>query len=215
VGHETDTTLIDHAADWRAPTPTAAAERAVPVRIELLAQLASHAARHERCWRRGMEERETRVRAAARALPKPEDILALARQRHDTAAGRLTQALRSNTHQHRSRFERLSGRLSLRPMQIHMGRERERLERLGRTVGRAMGELLEKRKQALSTQAKLMASLSYRSVLQRGFALVRDAQGLPVRSAAAVKPAQQLAVEFADGSIKVREHSGSKQGSLF
>jgi exodeoxyribonuclease VII large subunit len=215
VGHETDTTLIDYAADWRAPTPTAAAERAVPVRLELLAQVASLTARHQRCWRRGMEERETRVRAAVRALPRPQEILAWARQRHDSAGGRLAQALRANTQFHRARHERLSGRLSLRPMQHQLGRERERLDRLGRMATRAIAGLIERRKQILSSQVKLMGSLSYKSVLQRGFALVRDAKNTPVHSASAVKPSQPLSVEFADGSVKVREDSGPKQGSLF
>src|SRR5438128_7213241 len=83
VGHETDWTLIDHVADERAPTPTAAAERAVPVRADLVSQIASLAARHNRGLRRLMAERRTRIRAAARALPRPDDILALARQRFD------------------------------------------------------------------------------------------------------------------------------------
>jgi exodeoxyribonuclease VII large subunit len=205
VGHETDT----------APTPTAAAERAVPVRSDLLAQLASLSARHERGLKRGMRERETRVRAAARALPRPDEILALARQRHDTAAGRLTQALRANTQLHRSALERLSGRLSLGPLRRQVGREAEKLDRLARATQRAVAALLDRRKQALSAQAKLLASLSYKSVLRRGFAVVRDAKGVPMHSASAVKPAQQLTVEFADGTVRVREDSGPKQGSLF
>ena len=215
VGHETDTPLIDFVSDWRAPTPTAAAERAVPVRIELLAQVASLAARHKGCWRRGAEERETRVRAAARALPRPEEILALARQRHDTAAGRLTQALRANTHFHRARLERLSGRLSLNAVTTTMGNDRKRLTDLGQRNARALLRIADFKTQKLESTVKLMTSLSYKSVLQRGFALVRDAKGAAVYSASAVKPAQQLAVEFADGSVGVREDSGPKQGSLF
>ncbi len=214
VGHETDTTLIDYAADWRAPTPTAAAERAVPVRVDLLAQLASHAARHERCWRRGMDERVTRVRAAARALPRPEEILALARQRHDAAAGRLTQALRANTHQHRARFQEMGSRLSVRPVNDRIRNDRRRLMELGVRNARSLIRIADFKKQRFESVVKLMTSLSYKSVLQRGFALVRDAKGLPVRSALAVKPAQELTVEFADGRIKVREDSGPKQGSL-
>ena len=215
VGHETDTTLIDFVSDFRAPTPTAAAERAVPVRVELLAQVASLAARHEQGLRRSMEERQTRVRSAARALPRPDDILALARQRYDTAAGRLVLALRANTQLNRARLERLSGRLTLRAVQQQAVRDREKLDRLGQSAQRAISQFLDRRTQALSAQAKLLASLSYKSVLQRGFAVVRDAKGIPVHSAAVVKPAQQLTVEFADGRLKVREDSGPKQGSLF
>ena len=215
VGHETDTTLIDFVSDFRAPTPTAAAERAVPVRIELLAQVASLAARHEQGLKRSMEERQTRIRSAARALPRPDDMLALARQRYDTAAGRLAQALKANTQLNRARLERLSGRLSLRAVQQQAVRDRGQLVRLGQSVRRAISIFLDRRTQALSAQTKLLASLSYKSVLQRGFAVVRDAKGIPVHSAAAIKPAQRLTVEFADGRVKVREDSGPKQGSLF
>src|SRR5437868_4876497 len=88
VGHETDWTLIDHVADKRCPTPTAAAECAVPVRLEVMASLASLNARLDRANRRLTSERRTRLRAAARALPRPDDILALARQRYDGASGR-------------------------------------------------------------------------------------------------------------------------------
>ncbi len=223
VGHETDTTLIDFAADVRAPTPTAAAELAVPVRSELLASLASLAARLQRGQSRLLDECRTRLRAAARALPKPEDVLALARQRHDTATGRLAQALRTNTQQHRAQLERLTGRLSLRPIRLQVSVRRDGLTGLADRAGRAIAVLLERRRQRLETQAKLMASLSYRSVLQRGFALVRAEGGRPVRAAAAIRPGQALAIEFADGEVGVhadgREpRSRAKpagQGSLF
>lgn len=223
VGHETDTTLIDYASDRRAPTPTAAAELAVPVRADLVAQVASLGARHQRGLNRLMEERRTRTRAASRALPKPDEILALARQRHDTAAGRLIQSLRANTQLHRSRLERMSGKLSLRPVRQQLGREQERLDRHARTMARAVSAMVERRRQSLIAQSKLMASLSYKSVLQRGFALVRDEHEKPVRAATSVRPGQGLSLEFADGRVGVHADGGAAkakpkppdQGSLF
>jgi exodeoxyribonuclease VII large subunit len=215
VGHETDTTLIDFAADLRAPTPTAAAERAVPVRSDLLSQLASLAARHYRGLRRLMEERRTRVQSAARALPKPDEILQLVRQRHDTAAARLPRALLANLQQHRARLAGISAGLSLKPLRLAIGNDRKTLAALEQRAGRALRRVHDFKRQRFAGSAKLLASLSYKSVLQRGFALVRDAADNPVRAAAGVKPAAQLSIEFADGRIKVREGSGPTQGSLF
>ena len=119
VGHETDTTLIDYAADLRAPTPTAAAEKAVPVRADLVAEVARLDARMQGGLRRGMDERQTRVRSAARALPRPDEILALVRQRFDSASGRLVQALKANTREHGARLNRIAPRLTLAPMRTH------------------------------------------------------------------------------------------------
>lgn len=230
VGHETDWTLIDYVADERAPTPTAAAERAVPVRGELLATVADLGARERRALSRLFEERRTRVRSAARGLPRPEDILGLARQRFDTAAGRLGRALKANTQHHRTRWVQATARLTPRTFTSLIERQRERLEtrshRLARGLavsarqvivegrrrlgeldgrgGRAMRRRLDDVGRQLDGQAKLLESLSYRSVLGRGFALVRDGTGRPVRRAGETSPGADLEIEFQDGRVAAR-----------
>lgn len=213
VGHETDTTLIDYAADLRAPTPTAAAEKAVPVRSDLLAQLAQLDARMKSGLRRCMDERETRVRSAARALPRPDELLALVRQRFDSASGRLVQALKANTREHGARLQRVSPRLTLAPMRTLISNERRSLDLSGRRAAQALSRLVAFQRQRFDGVSKLVDSLSYKSVLRRGFALVRDEKGRPVHYAGDVKQWSALSLEFADGEVKVREDS-PRQGRL-
>ena len=93
VGHETDVTLIDFVADRRAPTPTAAAEMAVPVRADLLLSVDSLARRAFASWRRNQEARRSELRSAARALPDAEEVLALPRQRLDHASAGLSRGV--------------------------------------------------------------------------------------------------------------------------
>ena len=234
VGHETDWTLIDHAADWRAPTPTAAAERAVPVRSELVAYVADLGARQHRAVSRAMDERRTRVTAAGRGLPKPDDLLALARQRFDNAAGRLGQSLKAATTAHRSRLDRAAARLTVRPLRQQIVHDRETLARLQRQAGRAIAAAMETRRSRLDASTKLLSAFSYHSVLNRGFALVRDANGQPLRSVTSTSAGMGVEIEFADGrtdaiigkgggappavrkpAVKPAGGSGGGQGSLF
>jgi exodeoxyribonuclease VII large subunit len=104
VGHETDWTLVDYAADVRAPTPTGAAEIAVPVRADLQATIASLGARLERCMSRHMERKRTALTAAARVLPSPDQLFALPRRRFDEAASRMGRGLIVNLDRKRGRF---------------------------------------------------------------------------------------------------------------
>jgi len=108
VGHETDTTLIDYAADLRAPTPTAAAEMAVPVRLELVAWAAEQGARAARALRNRTEMRQQRLRDLARGLGRPGALTASARQRHDLWSERLNPALRGLAARKRNQFGPLS-----------------------------------------------------------------------------------------------------------
>jgi exodeoxyribonuclease VII large subunit len=203
VGHETDWTLLDHVADERAPTPTAAAERAVPVRADLIAEVASLAARMGRCSAKLMDDRRRRLISAGRGLPRPDDILSHARQRFDAAGGRLIFALRSNTRHHRFRYDRCESRLSLRAVKQDIARHCELIARHERQLRRIFERQIGLRRRSLETAAKLLNSLSHHSVLKRGFALV-TAEGNLVSAAVQAKPGMQVSIEFHDGHVGAR-----------
>ena len=119
-------TLIDFVADRRAPTPTAAAEMAVPVRAELMVDVGNLSRRALACWRRNQEARRSELRSAARALPDADEVLAVPRQRLDHAAAGLSRALRANAHIHRVSFSQTAGRLSPHLLRNNVERRRER-----------------------------------------------------------------------------------------
>jgi exodeoxyribonuclease VII large subunit len=201
VGHETDVTLIDFASDRRAPTPTAAAEIAVPVRAELLAQIAALAARQIGAWQRGMDMRRTELLAATRALPAADELLADPRQRLDTLARRLPRALHANAQLHRTHLTRAAARLTPRLLRARLTRGGEIVAAFSERRARAYRVYLDRRAQRLRSAGQLLAAFSYRGVLARGFALVRDGEGRPLRSAAAVTGGMRLAIEFSDGRV--------------
>lgn len=215
IGHETDTTLIDHASDWRAPTPTAAAERAVPVRADLLAELASLNARQKRAISRLAGEARVRVTSATRALPRPDEILAIVRQRLDGAASKLPRALKANLQDHSLRLARHTGRLSLKPIVQGLSEQRRRLTDHHGRSSRALKNLLARKQDGLLSGTKLLNALGYRSVLARGFAVIRDKDGKPLRAVAGLKPSAPIEIEMQDGKIDAAIMPKQGQRSLF
>ena len=203
VGHETDTTLIDFASDRRAPTPTAAAEMAVPVRAELIADIRDRATRLMRAETRLVDRFRSELAGLARGLPKLADLIALPRQRFDTAADRLGRALIRAAEVKGAALHRIEGRLSERPIRQRIANERKALpqllDRLARAEKRQLGDLARR----LDGHAKLLESYSYHGVLKRGYAVVRDAEGKPVRDGAGQKAGAALEIEFADDRLGV------------
>lgn len=270
VGHETDTTLIDYASDMRAPTPTAAAEAAVPVRAELIAYVDDQGGRQRQAARRTLLGLKDRLRAASAGLPRPADLVATQRQTLDLAATRLSGGLRHFVAVRRLAFSRLAGAMQprlVRQRYVEMAGRLDHLDHralsgLNKTIERArltfdpravrftgsIGQALERkrtqfgrlaprlspqplraelrqaqaqlvpvalrldqiparltadRRQSLSQLAKLLDTLSYRSVLARGYALVQDQAGEVVSSATTLKPGESVRLTFADGEVGV------------
>lgn len=182
VGHETDTTLCDYAADVRAPTPTAAAELAVPVRAELLAGLQSAQARALRAVRRYAERADERLLATARRLPSLDTLLGPQRQRVDDFGDRLRRGLSHRLSDARGELARVSG--VLRPAMLT--------------------QRLANAEQRLTQTWRLVESLHPLRPLERGYVLVKDRQGGVVGDAARANRAKLLTLTFSDGEVPVR-----------
>ncbi|MDE1172996.1 MAG: exodeoxyribonuclease VII large subunit [Parvibaculaceae bacterium] len=197
VGHETDTTLIDFASDRRAPTPTAAAEMAVPVRAELMALTLDLHQRLLRGESRLLESGRTRLQGLARGLPRLADLVALPRQRFDHAGDRLTRALSRAAEVKRARLARVEGRLTLQPLRIRIRDRRQRLAELNERGFSAERRLLNDLSRRLAGFEQLLQSYSYQGVLARGYAVVRDQQGKPVQASTGQTPGTALQIEFA------------------
>ncbi|MDE4303140.1 exodeoxyribonuclease VII large subunit [Phaeobacter gallaeciensis] len=223
VGHETDTTLIDFVSDRRAPTPTAAAELAVPVRLDLLGWSENQGARLARAAGQAVQLRRQRLNDLSRALPRPETLLETPRQRLDQASDGLPRALTSVVQRRRvqlseaaaslrpstlrqlvagrtDRLRNLSSRLSLRPIQQEIQRGQDRITQLGQRLDAVQRQRLDRQRQQLSAAGRQLEILSYKATLERGYAVVRSGQTVITTRAAAEK-AGPLEIEFKDGRL--------------
>ena len=198
VGHETDTTLIDYASDVRAPTPTAAAEMAVPVRANLLAQVAEDDLRLNQSMRRIITERKEKLALLGRALGEPSRALEPLMQKLDERAERLQLAWRSTMERRMARVSEYGGKLR-HPRDI-IRLASERLTNFDHKMKAAWRELFLRRQHKLETVTAGLTHLSPRAVLGRGYALVQDAEGRVVTSSTTAKPGDALSIEFHDGT---------------
>lgn len=157
VGHETDTTLVDYAADVRAPTPTGAAEIAVPVQAELVAQMAQLAARLRAGLSRSTDRKKERLAGLARALPHPDGLLALPRQRLDGQQIRLGAALDRFTTQKRSRLITAEAKLSPARLIQRFENVRSNLDRLSRGLPSALSRNIQTHRRELEFRAQRLS----------------------------------------------------------
>ena len=198
VGHETDTTLIDFASDRRAPTPTAAAEMAVPVRLDLAERLDALGSRLDRAAVRLTNERREKVASLARGLRGPRELLMLARQRTDELADRLPRALQALVTERQGRLARATGGLRPQVLARELKVLGERLQAQWARADRAARQDLARHRDDLAGRARLLESLSYRGVLARGYAVVHGPDHA-LTSAGAAAPGMAVSIEFHDG----------------
>ena len=228
VGHETDTTLIDHASDRRAPTPTAAAEIAVPVRLDLVAELATKSARLSGSLSRLFDQRRLHLAGLARGLPDPQDLLGAAAQRLDDRAERLRLAADRQLRAARQRLDLAAARLRPEVLSADIARTRARLAETEPRLLAAMARFIGRSHDAVDNFAGRLATHSERheSLLARGYVVVRDAIARVVTTSEAITAGAPLDLEFHDGRVGVVAGSRARprtrrlavhpgQGSLF
>lgn len=216
VGHETDTTLIDFAADRRAPTPTAAAEMAVPVRTELISAVRDLDNRRDRAVRRLAHERGLQLDLSARGLPDLRRVVEDKAQRLDDGVMRLTQTMQLCLRSRGIGLRELGARLPHPRQQITLAAQQstalsDRLHRAGRSLlsaprqkidlitpqfTAALSLSVERSSRELSALARVLESVSYKNVLGRGFAVVRSPDGA-ILTAKDLAPQQRFMIEFA------------------
>ncbi len=200
VGHETDTTLADFAADHRAPTPTAAAERAVPVRAELAAGIADLAARQMRSASRPVTLGRERLEACSQRLPRPDALLQASAQALDDATERHRRALVDRVGIGRAMLDQAAARLAPSTLQWRVMQARERLDAT-RLAPAMLTTRLERAGERLDAGVGMLRSLDPKAPLKRGYALVFGPGGDLVRSADAAGKLGSLTLEFADGQV--------------
>ena len=207
VGHETDTTLIDFASDRRAPTPTAAAEMAVPVRADLLTEVLDYGKRTVASLNRGLRDAAFALSSLARGLGDPHRLIEERQQRLDVAGERLLMGprrvieIKQQLIAGEARALKAAGERFKSEMKQRIVHTNDRLKQYGDRLKRHSGELFVRGADRIDQLAKLLESYSFHSVLNRGFALVRNQDGQPVLAAAGARGGDTLSIQFADGRI--------------
>jgi exodeoxyribonuclease VII large subunit len=202
VGHESDVTIADFAADLRAPTPTAAAEMAAPDRASLQQAVEQHVAQLRRLMRGRLQQAQQRLDYGQRALASPRAPLQALAARVHALALRAGHALSRRVGELRRAADGLAARV--RHSAPRVDASGHLLQRRGAALSAAMRHLLHERQRRLQTLAARLQSLDPHAVLARGYALATDAEGNVVADSARLAAGDLLRVRFARGSASTR-----------
>jgi len=207
IGHETDTTLLDFVADRRAPTPTAAAEMATPVKSELQAKLTEWGMRQSSAVERRLEQAANLLRTAERGLLHPVEKLNAQGQALDYAHNRLVRLTEAKLLRQEAALSQMAGRLI--PPAQQLAKMAGRFEVASNRLQSAASARLEAQTARLATASRLLEASSFTKVLARGFALIRDKDGKAVRSIASLSAGTQVSLRLVDGQTEAQILGGT------
>ena len=203
VGHETDTTLIDLASDLRAPTPTAAAEYAVPVRADLMGWLSSMEERRVRSLTSSLEIKRQRLKDLSRGLPTPADLVAMAAQRLDVVSDRLPRALSAVSNNKRTLLLQTSAGLRGRLLQNKLIDRAKEMNRFVKSIEANIRLIIQRNQSSLDGLERIRQTLGYEATLRRGYTVVRNKDGKLITRLKEADVNKELEIEFYDGKTSL------------
>ncbi|MBN44476.1 MAG: exodeoxyribonuclease VII large subunit [Rhodobiaceae bacterium] len=207
IGHETDNTLIDLVADLRAPTPTAAAEKSVPVKNDLIEVIDEYESRYKNSILRSIQYVETQSKKIFKSFPEITNILKNPFQKIENLSSRLTFSLKSSVNILDEKYLRVSKTLRLSMLSDKLTRLDEKASSNYNSLGTKFGYYLKNFKNRLNLSSGVLGALSHEKVLKRGFAIVKDDDFSLIRSSKDIKNNQSLNIQFSNNDVLIAKAS--------
>lgn len=216
VGHETDTTLIDFVSDMRAATPTAAAEIATPVLMEIHQQLRNLQTRLERALSRQLQIKRERMQALANAsiFQNPERIYQIYQQRVDQLEMRLQQMMQQSVQHKRQQLVKNQHRLELGSPSRRVQTEKQALQYLAKRLEQAQGQLMKDKKQQFQRVIQQLDLLSPLKIMNRGYGILQQEETI-IKSVDQLEVNQELTIQLVDGTVRSKVTSVEKGNQLW
>lgn len=216
VGHETDTTLIDFVSDMRAATPTAAAEIATPVLMEIHQQLRNLQTRLEQALSRQLQIKRERMQALANAsiFQNPERIYQVYQQRVDQLEMRLQQIMQQSVQYKRQQLLKNQHRLELGSPSRRVQTEKQALQYLAKRLEQAQGQLMKDKKQQFQRAIQQLDLLSPLKIMNRGYGILQQEETI-IKSVDQLEVNQELTIQLVDGTVRSKVTSVEKGNQLW